>query len=47
MLNVKFYEGRTAYLSCIDNERDALGLPDKEPTYAASDRESLKPAENC
>jgi len=38
--DVKFYEGRTAYLSCIDNERDALGLPDKEPTYV----EELQPA---
>ena len=46
--DVKFDEGRTAYISCLDNERDALGLPGKEPTYVEelkpADRESLKPA---
>ena len=32
--DVEFDESQTAYMSCIDNEKDALGLPDKEPIYA-------------
>jgi hypothetical protein len=32
--DVEFDENQTTYLSCIDNENDALGLPELEPIYA-------------
>src|SRR3978361_1179353 len=32
--DVEFDENQTAYMSCIDNENDALGLPEQEPIYA-------------
>jgi len=31
--DVTFDESRTAHMSCLDNERDALGLPEEEPIY--------------
>ena len=50
--DVKFDEGRTVYISCLDNERDALGLPDKEPTYVeelqlATENRGSQRTENC
>jgi hypothetical protein len=32
--DIDFDENQTAYMSCIDNENDALGLPELEPIYA-------------
>ena len=31
--DVEFDENQTAYISCIDNENDTLGLPEQEPMY--------------
>ena len=31
--DVKFDKNQTAHISCIDNENDALGLPEQEPIY--------------
>jgi hypothetical protein len=31
--DVEFDENQTAHISCVDNENDALGLPEKEPIY--------------
>ena len=31
--DVEFDENQTAHISCIDNENDALGLPEQEPIY--------------
>ena len=31
--DVEFDENQTAHISCIDDENDALGLPEQEPIY--------------
>jgi len=31
--DVEFDKNQTAPISCIDNENDALGLPEQEPIY--------------
>ena len=31
--DVEFDENQTAHISCIDNENDALELPEQEPIY--------------
>jgi len=31
--DVEFDENQTAHISCIDNENNALGLPEQEPIY--------------
>ena len=39
--DVEFDVNQTAHISCIDNENDALGLPEQEPIY--TEEQLLKP----
>jgi len=41
--DVKFDKSQTAHMSCLQNEKDALGLPEEEPIHA----EVLAPEENA